>query len=149
MPRRAVISLFAVVASVLSSCSAPSSYEEFIRADAADSLGRFCFTLDMSDSLSSYDVSLYMRLDASDEKFETLPSVRVDASWLSPSGVVSDETVYIPKGSFVNHVGYARDCKVLYRSGIVPPESGKWTLMLSLPSVAECSGFRGIGVILK
>ena len=43
-----------IAAGLLFSCAQPSSYEHFRRSDKS---GEYSFTLDMSDTLASYDLS--------------------------------------------------------------------------------------------
>ena len=148
MYRRIVIWAL-VCLSVFSSCSAPRSYEAFVKAGDVDSTGRYCFSMEMEDTSVVYAVYLYMRIDASREEFDRMGDIRVDASWISPSESVFEETVYIPKSSFVCSAGAAWDCEVLYRSEVTPDSYGKWQLKLGLPSVAGFDGFRGIGVVLE
>jgi len=125
---------------LLASCQQPSSYEKFIRtADAVD--GQFCFEIDMSDTLSLYDLSFFTRVDVG--RFasqKARPYLELYVSWVSPSGQVFDETVFMEAGD-------SRGSSQLYRSGLEPFEAGEWKL--NIRPVDAPSRFRGLGVICR
>lgn len=126
------------------SCSAPSQMEDFRPVDERDSLGRFVYSIDMSDSLSVYDILFYTRVDCPDKLFAELQNIKVDVGLLSPSGISYEETVYIPITSFTSDRKGTYDCQVEYRKGLVPVEWGTWRMYIVLP---ELKGMHGMGVI--
>lgn len=119
-------------------CTKPSTYEAFVTAENANA-GMFNFYLDLSDSLSTFDVYLYTRVDRRQSSREFDP-MEVKIWWVAPSGSVYDETVWMRTGDH-------RGVKQLYRKGIVPSEAGEWNLCLK--PVDAPDSFRGIGVILE
>jgi len=88
----------------------------------------YVFEVDMTDSLATYDVYIYTRVDSDHKGFP------LEAIWTSPSGQKYSETTY-----FNLDLGQ----KQLYRSGLVPIEWGQWLLELSVPDV---EGMRGMGI---
>ena len=74
----AIAGLFAIA------CSRPASYEQFVKADDATA-GIYEFTLDMSDTTASYDISLY-----------TAPlhnPLLLDITWLVPPKSLSNSEI--------------------------------------------------------
>lgn len=134
-----------IVAMVMvAACSEPAQMEYFCSSDDRDSLGRFCYSLDMSDSLSTYDIAFYTRIDCSPKDFDALNDVRVDVELVSPAGLSYVETVYLPVASFSSRKRCTYDSIADYRTGLTPVEWGVWQMYLSLP---EIQGLRGMGVI--
>lgn len=129
---------------MVAACSEPAQMEYFCSSDDRDSLGRFCYSLDMSDSLSTYDIAFYTRIDCSPKDFDALDDVRVDVELVSPAGLSYVETVYLPVASFSSRKRCTYDSIADYRTGLTPVEWGVWQMYLSLP---EIQGLRGIGVI--
>lgn len=137
-PGKRRVSLLAVVLPLLFSCTPPSSTEEFIKVSEARN-GIYSFKLDLSDSLSVYDLSFYTRVDRNslETKGEN-PRIRLVATWISPSGKTFTETVYMPAG---DAEGIIRK----YRTGVQPKEFGEWTL--NVKAFSQEKGFRGLGLI--
>lgn len=129
---------------MVAACSEPAQMESFCSSDDRDSLGRFCYSLDMSDSLSTYDIAFYTRIDCSPKDFDALNDVRVDVELVSPAGLSYVETVYLPVESFSSRKRCTYDSVVDYRKGLTPVGWGVWQMYLSLP---EIQGLRGMGVI--
>lgn len=122
------IALFsALILSVLS-CSEPLSMEKFI----LNQDGRYSFEVDMTHTDCTYDLYFYSRVDS----WKKVPEFPIDIVWTSPSGVRYSERVY-----------FLRDGhdKLAYRTGLVPVESGVWTL----DARADAQGLRGLGLICK
>lgn len=131
-------SLLAVVLPLLFSCAPPSSTEEFIKVSEARN-GIYSFKLDLSDSLSVYDLSFYTRVDRNSLEMKgENPRIRLVATWISPSGKTFTETVYMPAG---DAEGIIRK----YRTGVQPKEFGEWTL--NVKAFSQEKGFRGLGLI--
>ena len=103
------------------------SREDFVKADGS---GRYEFAVDMSDSLCTYDLSFYTRLDGRDA-----PSgFPIKIYLTSPSGQTYVESVYYD---------CSKGVRVPYRTGLVPVEYGEWTLSVS----ADPAGMCGLGLI--
>lgn len=126
------------------SCSAPFQTEDFRPIEERDSLGRFVYDIDMSDSLCSYDILLYTRMDCNYKEFGKIRDIKVEVGFSSPSGKVYSETVYLPVSSFISVRRGTYDCKVEYRKDMVPVEWGMWQMTLAMP---ELSGLHGMGII--
>lgn len=130
---RRILPLLLLLAA-LTACREPRSREFFQRASAS---GEYSFTFEMTDTLAAYDISFYTTLDRPLFRRDTLVSFPMQIVWRSPSGRYFSETVYYPADSV----------KVLYRSGIVPSESGVWTIGVTLPQQPE--SIRGLGIICE
>lgn len=139
MSRR--VTFLCVLALLAAACSEPASFEEFIRSDMAEN-GVYSFLLDMSDSLSSYDISLYTKVDAPVMgTVSSSSSVGLEISWKEGEAAPAlTETVYLP---YEGEGGGAS----LYRSGVKPSSPGFWTVQVR--PVDPPPGFRGIGMICK
>ena len=116
---------------MLAGCVKPDSVEIFIPSAKADG-GVYVFDLALADSLSTYDISFYTRVDGA-----PLDSLPLRVMWLSPSGNSFSETVYMDT---------SKETEV-YRSGISLYEYGDWRICVR-PGV-ENRGFRGLGIICK
>lgn len=115
-------------------CSRPLSSETFVRSDRSLD-GVYIFELDLPDSLAFYDIWFYSRTVN-----EPLASLPLNVQWLAPSGKRFSERVYM---KLVDADGE----KELYRSGVVPSETGKWQLSVRPLGVDE--NFCGLGVICE
>lgn len=136
-----VASLLAVL--MVQGCSRPVREEGFIRAkDAPD--GVYSFGLDLQDSLSTYDIKVYSRVESVFRKLPAMISTPLSVSWISPSGQRYSENVWLT----LTRPGtspYLLESEQFYRRGLVPAEYGKWTLELSPDDAPK--GFSGLGVI--
>ena len=142
--------MLAVVAAACVSCSRPVSYEQFISVENREANGLYRYTLDLSDSLCTYDVSFYSRIDATRIKEAHSRDFSMMVTWTAPSGQRFRDTVYF--GLFDESAGsdsYSRQYVKLYRKGLVPMEFGTWNLEVLVNSGADVPGFRGLGVICK
>lgn len=144
MRGRVFIALFAVILGAVA-CTRPSSVEEFRKYSQRDSLGRYCFVMDFSDSTAMFDVSFFTRIDCRPAVFRSMGDIPVEVLWTSPSGLNYGETVYIPRDSHSRSTAFSKEYLSPYRKGLVPDEHGKWTLALTVP-LERRSGLRGMGV---
>lgn len=136
MMRRALMTI-AAAALVLSlcRCSRPTETEAFIKAaDAAG--GAYSFQLPLEDSLATYDISFYTRVDSPAGR-RSGGSLELNVLWVSPSGERAGETVYMDTSKLLE----------AYRTGVSPLEPGLWTLKVQVKDPPE--GFRGLGVVCK
>ena len=118
------------------------SRETFVLADEVGADGLYHFDVDMSDSLSVYDLWLYTRLDKSNIRLVSSPGFPLTAIWTSPSGQRYSEVVYFETP--LEKDFYSHQYKVLYRSGLRPVESGQWQLSLDIDS--QVDGLCGMGL---
>ncbi|MGN1211856.1 MAG: hypothetical protein ACI4TM_09225 [Candidatus Cryptobacteroides sp.] len=140
---RSVLCLMAA-AFILSCCAAPSSTETFIRASGKDADGRYVFCVDMTDSLVTYDFTLFLRADCTDREFAQISDYQIIVSAEAPSGKVYSEQITVPKG--VSGNSYARDVLYNYMTGVSPVEYGIWKFYLKFPQEDSLPGFRGAGL---
>lgn len=142
--RATVLTIIAAVALV--SCSAPTVSDEFRSISQRDSLGRFAFDLDMSDSLAKFDIKFYTRVDCGEKSFSLMQDIPITVELFSPSGEVYSENIYWPKSSFATERMGTYDSCVDYRLACVPVEYGAWKMCLTF---APVRGLCGVGVILS
>lgn len=131
MLRWLVISAFAFL--MLAACSEPRARETFLRSDGS---GEYSFHVELNDTTASYTLSFYTAIDRVDSA-DTLVSFPMHIIWRAPSGRFFSETVYYPADSL----------RVCYRRGLIPGESGSWTLSVSV--APEPQGMRGLGLIVE
>ena len=142
--------ILAVIGAACVSCSRPVSYEQFVSVEDREANGLYRYILDLSDSLCTYDVSFYSRIDATRIKEAHSRDFSLMVTWTAPSGQRFRETVYF--GLFDESEGsdsYSRQYVKPYRKGLVPVEFGTWDLEVLVNSGAEVPGLRGLGVICK
>jgi len=146
-----VLFLSSVVLSVAGvSCSRPASVEQFVSVDKREANGLYSFSLDLSDSLATYDISFYSRIDASRLKISHTRDFSLMVTWTAPSGQKYRETVYF--GVFDESAGsnsFSSQYVKPYRTGLVPVEYGVWEMNVLVNSGAEVPGLRGLGVVCK
>ena len=144
------IMMLAAVAVAGISCSRPVSYEKFVSVEDREANGLYSFSIDLSDSLCTYDVSFYSRIDAIRFKEMHSRDFSLMVTWTAPSGQRYRETVYF--GPFDESAGsdpYSRQYVKPYRRSLVPVEFGTWDIEVLVNSGAEVPGFRGLGIICK
>lgn len=127
----------AAVSLLLVCCTKPANYEEFIRADQAES-GIYRFTLDLADTLCTYDISFYLspaRVDGQPDTCAVSGSMPVYVVWTGPEGESFEEMVYMNTEETIQP----------YRKDVAMAPLGEWRLALRPMEVPE--GFRGLGVI--
>lgn len=132
---------FILLVSVFS-CSRPASYEKYVKFEDRED-GAYCFDIDMTDSLSCYDLSFYTRIDGKVKP----ASFPIDVRWVSPDGEVYGERAWFSsEGENVEVTGSFLSQQIIapYRSGTVPVVPGVWTLKVT----AAAPGMRGLGIIL-
>lgn len=144
------IMMLAAVAVAGVSCSRPVSYEKFVSVEDREANGLYSYTIDLSDSLCTYDVSFYSRIDANRIREFHSRDFSLMVTWTAPSGQRYRETVYF--GLFDESSGsdpYSRQYVKPYRRSLVPVEFGTWEIEVLVNSGAEVPGFRGLGIICK
>lgn len=138
----------AVLTAVGVSCSRPESTEQFVSVEDREVNGLYRFDLDLSDSLSTYDVTFYSRIDANKLKLAHARDFSLMVTWIAPSGQRFRETVYF--GVFDESAGsdfFSSQFRKPYRTGLAPVEYGTWELNVLVNSGQDVPGFRGLGVI--
>ena len=119
--------LFLCLLLLMAACSRPSSEEQYVFDDGS---GLFLFEVDMSDSLSVYDLSFYTRL----ESRYAPPGFPIRVYMTSPSGVTYSESLFYDASVAL---------VVPYRVDLQPVEYGLWHLSVR----ARAEGLKGMGLI--
>lgn len=134
---RGALGMIAAAAFVLSlcCCSRPTEMEVFVKS--ADAVGGvYSFELPLEDSLATYDLSFYTRVDAPAGR-RSGGSLELNVLWVSPSGERAGETVHMDAAKLLE----------TYRTGVSPLEPGVWTLKVQVVNPPE--GLRGLGLVCK
>ena len=142
--------VFAVLAAAAFSCARPDSVEQYVGMEQREPNGLFRYSVDLSDTLATYDITFYSRIDAGRQRMVEARDFPLMVTWTSPSGQRYRETVYFDvsdeaKGSSFYTSQYLKP----YRTGLVPVESGVWDMTVHINAGNEVPGFRGLGVICK
>ena len=128
-------------------CNPPGGEESFVRTGSKGEDGMYHFSLDLSDSTATYDISFYSRIDCNNLKIASLRDFPMTVFWTSPSGRRYSEKVYFPIQSYsAGSDFYSHQYVVPYRSGLVPAERGVWDIAVRIDSDSLIPGFRGIGM---
>lgn len=134
--KRIAIALLAALLAV--SCSKPAVSESFVSVDETDVIGSYVFDMDLCDSLATYDLYLYTRVDQLPSTLAAREDMELRVRWISPEGERYEETVFFPVREKI---------KALYRRDFAPVMPGMWKLELSVRD--EIEGLRGMGIVLE
>ena len=139
--------LIIVLAAIAASCAPPPSYEPFVMREKAQYGDTYPFALDLSDTMASYSLGFYTRLER--QSFGVFPSdsLVLDLRWFSPSDSIITDTTFIRISLPVNTSYYSWDFVTEYRDRFVPSEGGTWRLNAKV--VNDSPSIRGLGIILK
>jgi len=148
MMRTLAYSMLTVILAMTVSCVPGPENQDFVKVEERDFLDRFSFTLDMSDSLSLYDLDIFTRIDCTQEEFRSMGDIPVSAFYVSPSGTFYTEDFTLPVMSFFRSTTFTKDYIIHYRDNLAPVESGRWKLFLSIPDEFS-DRVRGMGVIFR
>lgn len=142
------LALLMVVFALSFSCKEPLVRESFVKACQREN-GAYVFDMDLSDTLASYSLSFFTRIDCPESRFRELSDICLEVSLESPAGTTYSEIVYIPKTSFSDTEYFARDCVVPYRVGFRPSDYGIWKMSVSVGGGMDVQGFRGLGLRIE
>ena len=122
-------------------CVSQMGSEEFIRGK-----GPYCFAVDFSDSLCTYDLALYSRIDAREKNIRAMGELPVTIVWTAPDGAGEfSESAFLPLDG--ERRGYfSRQVWQRYRKGVKPSVYGEWTISVSIPDTVRVRGLRGMGL---
>lgn len=126
------------------SCERPDSQERFIKTSDMTEDSLFVYTLDMSDSLYTYSISLFTKIDSEEE---ALGDIEIDAIFKSPSERLYQDRIILPSAKFYKSAYFSQELMEEYRTGIAPVEYGKWYMVLKLVNMPD--GLLGMGVKLQ
>ena len=147
--RNHIVAAVVFMATLLCSCPRPEQTESYVGVRHRNADGMYSMTVDMSDTLASYDFTIFTRLDLRKSKFEQLEdSIGVGAEWVAPDSTRYREFFYIPKDSYTASTSFSKDYFLPYRRGIVPNVPGVWTVsFLVMGDAAQY--MNGMGLICK
>lgn len=130
----------------LAGCARPSVHEEFRKAADREN-GKYCFSLDMTDTAGRYDLHLFSRIDCSPSVFDVMPdTIRMSMMFTAPSGQRYSEAFPVPKEYVSRGTDFSREYEIPYRLGLVPAEKGIWRLDITIENENMFPGLRGLGL---
>lgn len=145
--RYILLVLFTVIGIV--SCKRPQSDENFVLSSKAADMGGYIFDVDMTDSLCTYDMSFYARIDYPRNKETSLHDYPMYVVWTSPSGNKQALTVYMDLTGATNPTYYSKQIVIPFMADADPVEYGMWQLKVSANEALSDMGLRGLGLIVK
>lgn len=132
----------------VASCRKPSAMEFFVLNEDRGEDGLYRYEMDFSDSLATYDVYIYSRIDELGSTLLEREDIPMAAYWTAPDGEVYKDTFYFPvreaKRGF-----FSSEYKMLYREGITPIQRGKWSLHIDVAQGEQMPTLRGLGIAYK
>jgi len=122
-------------------CGEPLSVEKFIPAP-----GPYEFQVDMTDTLGSYKLDFYTRLDGFPEKLDEAGELPLRITWESPSHATFTENVNLPLQG--RSTLFSRQVFQPYRNRMRPQEPGVWKLTVAVPYSDGRDVLRGLGLVV-
>ena len=128
-------------------CHRPASEESFVRTSERDEALRYAYVLDLSDSLVTYDVSLYASFDCSRRRFASFPGMSLRMMWEAPDGPLFEEKVWLSPEDVTDRSAFSHHLMTVYRSDLEPQRYGRWRLYITAPEdVVTDYRLAGIGI---
>lgn len=147
--RKIVKAVILCVFATLMGCVKPSSYEAFVRSCDRGDDGLYRFTLDLSDTLASYDLSIYSRIDCISPLMAGYQDIPMSAWWTSPSGETYKDDFFFPVQDSTVVDFYSTPYVFAFREGFTPVEPGEWKLAFDVSEGEEYPQLCGMGIICK
>lgn len=142
--------IIAAVAVLLSACSRPTASEQFVKLGNKGADGLYHYSLDFSDSLCTYDLTFYSRIDCSRAKLAEVRDFPMVVTWTAPDGGRYSEKVYFNvRDGIKGEDFYSNQYRIPYRTGVVPVVWGEWEMTVRIDSDRYIPGFRGLGLIFE
>lgn len=126
----------------LTACSQPVTIEMY--APIGENLA-----LNMSDSLSHYDISFFTRADFSAFVRRPNRDIPLEVVLTAPSGRVFSEKVYFPTSEPIRSTAFSEDYQSLWRSECIPIENGNWSLSVHVLDPEWDHHIYGFGIIVE
>lgn len=149
--RRALQTVLVCVCAVLfaSGCVKPSSYEAFVRSSDRGDDGLYRFTLDLSDTMATYDLSIYSRIDCMSPQMSDFEDISMSAWWTSPGGETFREDFFFPVQDSTSSDFYSTPYLFPFREDFKPVEAGEWKLAFDVAEGEGIPQICGMGIICK
>lgn len=147
------MSRYAVIALVLFltvSCARPSSYETFILKEKAQYGDTYSFNLDFHDSLSTYNLDLYTRMERKAFGRFSADSLDLRVNWVSPEDSILTEDLVLRLGAATDSSYFSKDYILPLKEGFAVPAHGSpgiWRLRVLIKNNPE--DIRGLGVVFS
>lgn len=141
--------MFCAAASLVAavSCSRPVTAEQFVRNNERDAWGRYAFDIDMTDSLSVYDISLISSFSCIDRDFSSFRSMPLNLMWEAPDGRLFEDNVVLGRNVLRDSSYYDKVLADRLGESLSPVENGMWRLYIKADEDSlKKYGMTGIGI---
>lgn len=129
------------------SCSRPVTAEQFVRNNERDAWGRYAFDIDMTDSLSVYDISLISSFSCIDRNFSSFRSMPLRLMWEAPDGRLFEDNVILSRDMLRDSSYYDKVIADKLGESLAPVENGKWRLYVKVDEDSlKRYGMTGVGI---
>ena len=132
---------------LLAACVRPSSDEIFVKCADRDERGRFCYVLDMDDSLCAYTLTLSALWDINDRQMDRLPEVKLGVRMVSPEGEAVESSLVLTGEDIVQRDFFSKYMEKDITEDFRPRDHGKWQLYLAPEDGTRLP--EGFGIRLK
>lgn len=135
---------------LLFACTEPASSSQFVKTVARDAYGRYVFGIDMSDSLSVYNLDMVASFSCVDRTFSAFKSLPLTLLWESPAGQTYEGNMSLTRASMCDSSYYEKSFEAPVGERLVPSQYGEWKLYVKTPEDSlKRYGLTGIGLIVR
>lgn len=135
---------------LLFSCTEPASSGQFVKTVARDAYGRYVFDIDMSDSLSVYNLDMVASFSCVDRAFSSFKSLPLTLLWESPAGQTYEGNMSLTRALMCDSSYYEKSFEAPVGERLVPSQYGEWKLYVKTPEDSlKRYGLTGIGLIVR
>ena len=128
-------------------CSRPESQEFFIKAtDVRDICGPYIFDVDLTDSISKYDISLYLRIDCSDREFDDIPQYNAKVKIISSDADTLTDSHLFCKKDFRRTDAFSRFYSGNFKTGFKNEGKEYKKVTVEFDTIPPVGTFRGVGL---
>ena len=139
--------LLSVLMLALACCSRPSSREYFVMRENAGYGDTYSFTLDLSDTLLTYELDFFTRLERIPFEDFRDDDIILDLRWFSPADSILTDTLVVSISEPVGSDFFSKDIVTPYDIGGLLDDPGEWRLNAKV--VNDSESIRGLGLILN
>ena len=128
-------------------CSRPSSREYFVMREDAEYGDTYSFTIDLTDTLLTYDLEFFTRLERVPFQDLQREDIVLDLRWFSTFGAILTDTLVVSPGDPAGANYFSRDIITPYGNEAVFGVPDEWRLNAKV--VNDSESLRGLGIILS
>lgn len=136
-----------ILAASLWGCSRPVSIAPYISREKSEYGDTYSFNLDLSDTLTTYSISFYTRVERRPFKPYAADSLDLGVRWIAPSDSSFLDNLVLNLDEPIASAYSSKDYRFAYKDAFVPSELGEWRLRVQVRSNPEC--LSGLGIIIE